>query len=72
MTRAEAPFRRDAVTRAGYATLAAYGWFLYSFGPTVPLLRAEQGISRTVASLHNVAFSVGAVNHRRHYHDRDS
>lgn len=52
---------RDRVTVAAYATLATFGWFIYTLGPTVPLLRAEQDTSRTVASMHNVAFAVGAV-----------
>lgn len=53
-------FVRDALTRAGYATLAGWGWFLYGFGTTLPLLRDEQGVSRTVISLHSVALAAGA------------
>ena len=46
---------------AGYATLATFGWFIYTLGPTVPLLRVEQQTSRTLASMHNVAFAAGIV-----------
>lgn len=56
-----AALERDAVTVAGYATLATFGWFIYTLGPTVPLLRAEQETSRTLASMHNVAFAAGVV-----------
>jgi predicted MFS family arabinose efflux permease len=52
---------RDELTYAGYATLATWGWFLYGFGSLLPLLRAEQGISRTVTGLHSVALATGAV-----------
>lgn len=53
-------FVRDALTRAGYATLAGWGWFLYGFGTMLPLLRDEQGVSRTVISLHSIALASGA------------
>jgi fucose permease len=61
MKRRAAVLERDAVTVAGYATLTTLGWFLYTLGPTVPLLRAEQETSRTLASMHNVAFAVGVI-----------
>lgn len=61
MKHGAAALQRDTVTAAGYATLTSLGWFLYTLGPTVPLLRAEQEISRTLASMHSVAFAVGAV-----------
>lgn len=51
---------RDALTRVGYATLAGWGWFIYGFGTMLPLLRDEQGVSRTVISLHSVALASGA------------
>lgn len=52
---------RDRLTLAVYSVPAVWGWFLYSFGPSVPLLRAEQGTSRAVAGLHGTALAVGAV-----------
>jgi predicted MFS family arabinose efflux permease len=41
--------------------MAVYGYFLYAFGPTVPLLREEQRSSLTVAGLHGTALAVGAL-----------
>jgi MFS family permease len=38
-----------------------WGWFLYSFGPIVPLLRHEQGTSRAVAGLHGTLLAAGAL-----------
>jgi MFS family permease len=38
-----------------------WGWFLYSFGPVVPLLRREQGTTRAVAGLHGTALAAGAL-----------
>ncbi len=52
---------RDSPTRISYVQLALYGFFLYAFGPSLSLLRDEQGTSRTVASLHGTALSIGAV-----------
>lgn len=58
---AEAPFKRDRLTLAMYGHLAVYGFFLFSFGPAQPLLRDEQGTSRTVAGLHGTALALGAI-----------
>lgn len=44
-----------------YGHLAVYGFFLFSFGPAQPLLRDEQGTSRTVAGLHGTALALGAI-----------
>ena len=52
---------RDEVTHAGYAVLATWAWFLYGFGSLLPLLRIEEGISRTVTGLHSVFLAAGAV-----------
>ncbi|MFN0281377.1 MAG: MFS transporter [Kineosporiaceae bacterium] len=52
---------RDQVTWAGYATLSTWGWFLYAWGGILPLLRAEQGTSRTVMGLHGFVMSLGAI-----------
>ena len=52
---------RDQLTRAAYSYFALWGWFLYSFGPTVPLLRTEQGTSRAVAGLHGTALATGSL-----------
>jgi MFS family permease len=40
---------------------ATWGWWLYSFGPAMVLLRDEQGTSRTVASMHGTLLAVGAL-----------
>ena len=52
---------RDQLTRAAYASFAFWGWFLYGFGPAVPLLRDEQRTSRAVAGLHGTALALGTV-----------
>ncbi len=52
---------RDQLTRAAYASFAFWGWFLYAFGPAVPLIRDEQGTSRAVAGLHGTALALGVV-----------
>ena len=52
---------RDRLTWLAYLQVAAYGYFLYGFGPTVSLLRDEQGISRTLSGLHGTALAVGAL-----------
>jgi MFS family permease len=47
-----------------WATYALVGYFAYLqtvLGPLMPFLRAEQGFSYTVASLHFSAFALGAV-----------
>jgi MFS family permease len=52
---------RDRLTLITYAQLGVFGYFLYGFGPVVPLLRDEQGTSRAVASLHGTALAVAVV-----------
>lgn len=52
---------RDGVTRSGYLVLATWGWFLYGFGALLPQLGEDQGISRTVTSLHSVALATGGL-----------
>ena len=53
--------RRDRLTWLVYATVGVYGFFLYGFGISVPLLREDQGTSRAVSGLHSTALAVGAV-----------
>jgi hypothetical protein len=56
-------------TRAGFArfTLVLFfvpvmsGWFQYTLGPTVDVLRMEQGVSRQVASLLGTVSSLGGI-----------
>lgn len=52
---------RDALTRLTYVQLGTYGYFLYGFGPTLSVLRDEQGVSRSVAGLHGTALAIGSL-----------
>lgn len=52
---------RDRLTWLTYGQLAIFGYFIYGFGPAVPLLRDEQGTTRAVASLHGTALALGGV-----------
>lgn len=56
-----AGLRRDAATFAAYGVLATFAWLIYSLGPILPLLREEQGTSRTIAALHSLCFAAGNV-----------
>jgi MFS family permease len=51
----------DRVTLLLYAQLAVWGFFLYGFGPAVPLLRDEQGVSAALASLHGTGLAAGIL-----------
>jgi predicted MFS family arabinose efflux permease len=53
--------RRDFPTWISYVQVGLFGWFLYAFGPSLALLRDEQGTTRAVASLHGTAMAVGTV-----------
>jgi MFS family permease len=52
---------RDRLTRLTYAQLGTYGYFLYGFGPSVPLLRDDLGVSNAVGGLHGTALATGSV-----------
>ncbi|MGN9807943.1 MFS transporter [Micromonospora sp. BQ11] len=52
---------RDRTTWLAYAQLGLWGFFLYGFGPVVPLLRDEQGTSAAVAGLHSTGIAVGSL-----------
>ena len=52
---------RDGMTVAFYATFVVWGWLLYSFNPSVPLLADELGVSAAQAGLHGTAMAVGAI-----------
>ncbi|TYB39016.1 MFS transporter [Micromonospora sp. AP08] len=52
---------RDRTTWLTYSQLGLWGFFLYGFGPVVPLLRDEQGTSAAVAGLHSTGIAVGAL-----------
>lgn len=44
-----------------YGSFVTWGWLLYSFNPSVPLLADELGITNAQAGLHGTAMAVGAV-----------
>ncbi len=52
---------RDRFTLSLYSPFIAWGWFLYAFSPAVPLIAAEQEISRGVAGLHGTGMALGSV-----------
>jgi len=51
----------DRPSLVTYAQVAVYGWFIYGFGPSIPLLRDEQGLSSSVAALHDTAFAAATI-----------
>ncbi len=53
--------RRDRFTFTLYGYFIMWGWLLYSFNPSVPLLARELHVSNAVAGLHGTAMAVGAV-----------
>lgn len=52
---------RDKMTWLVYLQIGVYGYFIYGFGPTVPLLREEQDLSRTLSGLHGTGLAIGAL-----------
>ena len=56
---ADAP-NRDRLTLLVYGQLGLWGYFLYGFGPVIPMLRDELAVSNTVASLHASMLSAGS------------
>jgi MFS family permease len=44
-----------------YGVFVTWGWLLYSFNPSVPLLARELGVSNAAAGLHGTAMAVGAL-----------
>jgi MFS family permease len=52
---------RDRLTWTVYLQLAIYGYFLYSFTPSVNLLRDDEGVSRAISGLHGTGLAVGAM-----------
>lgn len=52
---------RDPATWLAYAQLGTFAYFIYGFGPIVPLLRDEQHTNHAVASLHGMALAGGAL-----------
>lgn len=52
---------RDRMTLTLYGSYVTWGWLLYSFNPSVPLLAADQHISDAQAGLHGTAMAVGGL-----------
>jgi fucose permease len=52
---------RDRLTLSLYSYFITWGWFLYSFSPTIPLIAREQGITRGEAGLHGTSMALGNV-----------
>lgn len=55
------PVVRDRPTWIAYVHVGLFGYFLYAFGPSIALLRDDEGYTRTVASLHGSSMALGAV-----------
>lgn len=53
--------QHDRLTWLTFGQLGVYGYFLYGFGASVPLLRDDERLSRTVSGLHGTALAVGAL-----------
>lgn len=52
---------RDRLTLGLYAPFVVWGWLLYSFNPSVPLLGDELGVSAAQAGLHGTAMAAGGL-----------
>lgn len=61
MTTSPPTIRRDRYTLTLDATFVVWGWFLYSFSPSVPLLAEDLGVSKAAGGLHGTAMAVGAI-----------
>ncbi|WP_291762572.1 MFS transporter [Cellulomonas sp. 73-145] len=53
--------RRDRLTVTLYGSFVTWGWLLYSFNPSVPLLAHERGLSSAQAGLHGTAMALGGL-----------
>lgn len=58
-----APVRpiRDRTTLLAYAQLGLLGWFVYAFSASLTLLRDDEGLTRTAASLLSISLAAGGV-----------
>ncbi|MFS0704761.1 sugar MFS transporter [Cellulomonas sp. 179-A 9B4 NHS] len=52
---------RDPLTLGLYTPFVVWGWLLYSFNPSVPLLADELGVSAAQAGLHGTAMATGGL-----------
>jgi len=51
----------DRPTKITYIQLATFAWFMYGFGASQALLRDDQGVSKTMSSLHGTFLAVGGI-----------
>ncbi len=56
-----APFTRDRFTWLAYGMLAFFAYLQAAWGPTIPFLREELGLSYTVAGFHTSALALGMM-----------
>src|SRR5687767_14178218 len=61
-TAAESVFRRDRYTWLMYLLLGIYAFYLTMLGPAATFLKAELGLSYTVAGMHSSAFAIGMIS----------
>jgi predicted MFS family arabinose efflux permease len=54
-------FVRTRLTWLTYAQLAVFGYFLYGFGPSVPLQRDDLHVSSAIGGLHGTALATGST-----------
>ena len=52
---------RDRMTLTLYGSYTVWGWLLYSFNPSVPLLGRDLGVSDALAGLHGTAMAAGGL-----------
>ena len=52
---------RDRATVLAYVQLGLLGWFVYAFGASLTLLRDDEGLTRTAASILSIALAGGGV-----------
>ena len=55
------PVGLDRATLHGLLQLGMWGFWIYGFGPSVPILRDELGISSAIAGLHSTASALGSI-----------
>ncbi|MGW4380975.1 MFS transporter [Kitasatospora sp. NPDC004531] len=53
--------RRDRTTRQLYLQLSVFGFVMYGFSPSIPLLAHDRALAAETATLHSTALAVGAV-----------
>ncbi|MDC7121391.1 MFS transporter [Cellulomonas fimi] len=61
MTPSHPRLRRDRFTVALYGCFVVWGWLLYSFNPSVPLLADDLDLTGAQAGLHGTAMAAGAI-----------